>query len=61
MNTNNNIYRELLALMMHQIHFEFSRSLETGDISPDDYNRIVDLKKLELFHKYSNYLKKEVN
>ncbi len=58
--TNNNIYTQLLALLMHQIDFEFSNSLQTGDISKEEYNRIRELKKIELITKYQDYINQEV-
>lgn len=57
----NNLYTNLLALLLHQLDFQLSQDLQNGVITKNEYIRILETKKLELVLKYQNHLNQEVN
>ena len=56
-----NLYTNLLALLLHQLDFQLSQDLQNGVITKNEYIRILETKKLELVLKYQNHLNQEVN
>ena len=56
-----NLYTNLLALVLHQLDFQLSQDLQNGVITKNEYIRILQTKKLELVLKYHNNLNQEVN
>ena len=57
----NNLYTNLVALLLHQLDFQLSQDLQNGVITKSEYVRILQTKKLELVLKYQNHLNQEVN
>ena len=57
----NNFYTSLLALKLQQLKYEFSKDLQSGILSKSEFDRILNLKKLELILRYAKSLPKEGN